>query len=180
MKTQPWMSLLCLLPALCAAQVVHKCEEDGKITYTDRTCPATAKAGELPGLIVAAPPSASVRSLARAHDERLARGQAERDRDDAAWLKEHARARDREERVRKAIVEHRVIKGMTAEEVNQSLGTPDQVASSESFGSDKETWTYQLDGKTRTINFKDRQVTTTSAKQAGRGGRGRSSRSRGR
>lgn len=160
--------LLALLPVLATAQTVYKCTEDGKITYTDRPCSPTAKAAELPMAVVAARPSAREQALARQHDQRLAREEGERDRGDAAWLQEYARAQDREARVRKAIVEHRVIKGMTAEEVNQSLGTPDQVASSESFGSDKETWTYTVDGKTRTINFKDRQVTTTSAKQKSR------------
>ena len=165
MKAMALLSVLSLLPALAGAQTVYKCQEGGKITYTDRPCPASATAAELPLLIVAGKPSAREQALARAHDERLARAGSERDREDAVWLKEHARSADREARVHKAIVEHRVIKGMTAEEVNQSLGTPDAVASSESFGSDKETWTYTLDGKTRTINFKDRQVTTTSAKQ---------------
>jgi hypothetical protein len=162
MKTPLWLSALCLLPGLAAAQAVYKCEEHGKLTYTDRPCPAGSTASELPGLIVAARPPASLQALARQHDERLARGLSERDREDAAWLKEHARARDREERVHKAIVEHRVIKGMTAEEVNQSLGEPQAVARSESFGSDKETWTYVIDGQTRTISFKDKQVTTSS------------------
>ena len=172
MKLRAGIGLLVLTPALCAAQTVYKCEESGKITYTDRPCSASARATEMPQLVVAAPPSASQRALAKAHDERLAAGESERDRNDAVWLKEHARARDREERVHKAIVEHRVIKGMTATEVNQSLGEPDQVTSSESFGSDKETWTYVIDGQTRTINFKDKQVTTTSKHQSGaqRGG----------
>ena len=157
---------LCLVPALSGATAtVYKCDDHGKLTYTDRPCDAGAIATELPMLNIAAEPTASERALARRHDERLGQAIGARDRDDAAWLKEHARSADREARVHKAIVEHRVIKGMTAEEVNQSLGTPDQVASSESFGSDKETWTYTVDGKTRTINFKDRQVTTTSARQ---------------
>lgn len=180
MKLRFGFCLLVLTPALCAAQTVYKCDEGGKITYTDRPCSASAKATEMPQLVVAAPPAASQRALAKAHDERLAAGASERDRNDAVWLKEHARARDREERVHKAIVAHKVIKGMTATEVNQALGEPDHVESSESFGSDKETWTYTIDGQTRTINFKDQQVTTSSKRQGGTGSAGsrRSRRSR--
>ena len=166
MKPQGWMLLLFLLPSLAPAQTVYKCQEAGKVTYTDRPCSATATASTLPMLVVTAPPSASQRALAHAHDERLARDEAERDAGDAAWLKEHARASDREERVRKAIIGHKVIKGMTAQEVRQSLGEPDSVGRSESFGSDKETWIYEADGGAkRTVSFKDQQVTTVSARQ---------------
>jgi hypothetical protein len=164
MKSQIWLLLAFLLPAVAEAQV-YKCVENGRVTYTDRPCAASAKASELPFLVVTTGPSATEKRLAHAHDERLAKGEAERDAGDAEWLKEHERSKDRAERVRKAIIEHRVIKGMTAQEVNQSLGTPAEVARSESFGSDKETWTYDLDGAKRTVNFKDRQVTTTSSRQ---------------
>ena len=157
-----------LLSIQAGATPVYKCQEKGKITYTDRPCSATATASTLPMLVVTDPPSATERALARAHDERIARGQAERDRDDEAWLKGHELAKDRAERVRKAIIGHKVIKGMTAAEVRQSLGEPDEVARSESFGSDKETWTYEGDGEKRTVNFKDAQVTTTSARRGTR------------
>lgn len=164
--------LLCLLSAVPAlAQPIYKCEEKGTITYTDQPCSPGARPAELPGVIVAAPPTRSQRDLARAYDERLARERAARDRADAEWLKEHGNRRDREQRVRKAIIEHRVIKGMTMDEVRRALGEPDRVAAGETYGTAKESWTYADGGKTRTVNFKDGQVISTSGRQRGRGRR---------
>jgi hypothetical protein len=154
-----------LLAAIAAgAQPVYKCQESGTITYTDRPCSPEAEPAVLPGLVVTAPPGAAQRNLAQARDARIARETAERDRADAEWLKQHHNRRDREARVRQAIIEHRVIKSMTADEVKLALGEPDQVDRGESYGTDKETWTYLQDGARRTVNFKDGQVTTTSRK----------------
>lgn len=147
---------------------VYKCEENGAITYTDQPCSATAAAHQLPAAIVVAPPSRSELERARTHDSRLARDRAERDRADGEWLTQHAQRRDREARVRKAIVEHRVIKGMTMAEVRQALGEPDDVAGGDSFGSDKATWTYTDAAGTRVVNFKSGEVTTTRGKTAKR------------
>lgn len=87
------LALMLLQPLSAGAKPVYKCEEKGAITYTDRPCSPGAAAAELPGLIVTTPPARSEQDLARAHEERLAREQAERDRDDAQWLKEHAEAK---------------------------------------------------------------------------------------
>jgi hypothetical protein len=143
---------------------VYKCEEKGAITYTDRPCSDAAQPHELPLATMVQRPGASELERARSFDARLARERADRDRADGEWLKQHANRRDRAERVRKAILEHRVIKSMTRDEVRQALGEPDQVDSGDSYGTAKETWTYQLDGERRTVNFKDGEVTTTSRK----------------
>jgi len=143
---------------------VYKCEENGAITYTDRPCSDTAQAHALPAPIVVAPPSRSELERARAHDSRLARDRAERDRADGEWLTQHANRRDREARVRKAILEHRVIKSMTMDEVRQALGEPDRIDGGDSYGTAKETWTYLADGQRRTVNFKNGEVTTTTRK----------------
>lgn len=154
-----------LLAAIAAgAQPVYKCQESGTITYTDRPCSAEAQAAALPDLVVTAPPSTVERDLARTRDARIARETAERDRVDAEWLKQHRNRRDREARVRQAIIEHRVIRSMTTDEVKLALGEPDQVDRGDSYGTEKETWTYLEDGARRTVNFKDGQVTTTSRK----------------
>ena len=151
-----------MLIVAAGAEPVYKCEEKGVITYTDQPCAAGARQQALPPLVVVQPPGRLERDRARDHDARLARDRAERDRADAEWLQRHHERRDREARVRKAILEHRVIKSMTQDEVKQALGEPDQVAGGDSFGSAKETWTY-LDGDgRRTVNFKDGEVTTTS------------------
>jgi len=91
------LSLL-LQPLSAGAKPVYKCEEGGTITFTDQPCAPGARAAELPDLIITAPPPRSQQDLARAYEERLARERAERDRDDAQWLKEHAEGQERAER----------------------------------------------------------------------------------
>lgn len=160
---------LLLLSVTAGAKPVYKCEEKGKITYTDQPCSPDAQAATLPGLIVAQPPAAAQREQARAWDQRIARERAERDRADAEWLKRHADRKDREQRVRKAILAHKVIKSMTFDEVRQALGEPDRVETGDSYGTDKATWTYLAGGQRRTVNFKNGEVISTTR----RGGRGR-------
>ncbi|MGH8441551.1 MAG: DUF4124 domain-containing protein [Nevskiaceae bacterium] len=153
-----------LLSGPAGAKPVYKCQEKGVITYTDRPCAPDAAAAELPDLIVTTPPARSQQDLARAHDARLQRARAEREHDDAEWLKQHANREDREARVRRAILEHRVIHGMTFDEVKQALGEPQEVQGGDSFGTAKTTWVYAGGGRRRTVNFKDGQVTTTTGK----------------
>lgn len=148
------------------AMPVYKCEEKGVITYTDRPCSADAAALELRAPIVTASPTAGERSQAQAWDRRNADAIAERDRDDAQWLKQHAQRRDRGARVDKAIVEHRVIKGMTGAEVRSALGEPQQVSGGDSFGTAKESWTYRDGAGSRTVNFKDGEVISTTGRIA--------------
>jgi hypothetical protein len=151
-----------------AAPTVYKCEEGGTITYTDRPCSPSAAPHELPMAIVAQPPSATERALAREHDARIARDLEARDRADDQWLGHHAERQNRAEKVRKAIIARRVIRGMTVDEVRQALGDPEQVSGGESFGTDKQTWTYKLGGETRVVNFKDGEVLSTSTRRASR------------
>jgi hypothetical protein len=151
-----------LLSAPAGARPVYKCQERGVTTYTDQPCPGDAAPADLPPLVVTAPPGRDTLDAARRHDQRQAAERAERDRADGEWLKRHRDRRDREARVRKAIVEHRVIRGMTRDEVRQALGEPERIDSGDSYGTDKETWTYVLDGERRTVNFKDGEVTTTA------------------
>ena len=160
------LSAMLLLSYPAGARPVYKCEEGGKIVYTDQPCSPDARAATMPGLIVTAPPSASQRDLAHAWDERIARERAERDRGDAEWLKRHGERKDRDARVRRAMIEHKVVKGMTFDEVRQALGEPDRIASGDSYGTGKDSWTYERLG--RTVNFKDGAVTSTSARKAKR------------
>jgi len=153
-----------LLSVSAGAKPVYKCEEGGQITFTDQPCAPGAQAAELPGLIVTTPPTRAEQDLARAHQQRLERARSERDRDDAQWLKEHGNRKDREARVRKAMLEHRVIKGMTFDEVKRALGEPDEVQGGDSYGTAKTAWVYAGDGRRRTVNFKDGEVTSTTAR----------------
>jgi hypothetical protein len=154
-----------LLSAAVSATPVYKCEEGGAITYTDRPCSPAATAHELPGLVVTVPPTGPERELAARHDARAAREGSERERADAEWLKRHAEQRDREDKVREAILAKRVIKGMTADEVRRALGDPEQVSGGESFGTDKESWTFRVGSETRVVNFKNGEVLTTSTRR---------------
>lgn len=147
------------------AGAVYRCEQDGHLTYTDQPCAGGANATLLPGPVVTAPPTATERELARQHDTRLARDRAARDRADAKWLKDQKGLKDRAAAVRKAIIEHRVIRGMTADEVKSALGPPDRVQRSESHGSRKETWIYEGDGASRRVNFKNGEVSTASRRE---------------
>jgi hypothetical protein len=147
------------------AKPVYKCEENGKITYTDQPCSPGARAAELPAVIVTAPPTPAERDLARAHDARTAGLRAARDRDDAEFLKQHANRKDREARVREAILAHKVIKGMTFAEVKQSLGEPQDVQGGDSYGTSKTTWLYADGRGNRRVNFKDGLVTSTSSRR---------------
>ena len=164
MKPLMVFALLLLLSGSAGARPVFKCEEKGKITYTDQPCTPDARATELPGLIVATPPTRSQQELAREHDARMQRARSERERDDAEWLKQHRNRKDREARVRKAIIEHRVIKSMTMDEVKRALGEPDHIDTGDSYGTAKETWVYLDGGQRRTVNFKNGEVTTTMRK----------------
>ena len=96
MKTA--MAVVLLWSVSAGAKPVYKCEEGGQITFTDQPCAPGAQAAELPGLVVTEPPTRPEQDLARAAQERLAREQAERDRDDAQWLKEHAARKQQAER----------------------------------------------------------------------------------
>jgi hypothetical protein len=83
-------------PMSAGAKPVYKCEEGGKITFTDQPCAPGASPVALPQPIITAPPTRSEPELAREHEARLARERAERDRDDARWLQEHAERQERE------------------------------------------------------------------------------------
>jgi hypothetical protein len=153
------------LALAAGAEPVYKCEKDGKFVYTDQPCAPDAQPHALPSAIVVKPSGKSERELAKQHDARIRRDRAQRDKSDAAWVKEHESRKDREARVREAIIEHRAIKGMSADEVRQALGEPDKVSRSESYGSDKETWTYREDGATRSVNFKNGEVSSIGARK---------------
>ena len=88
----------CIVSVSAGAKPVYKCEEGGTIHFTDQPCAPGARAAELPDLIVTVPPTRSQQDLARAHDARLAREHAERDREAAEWLKEEEQRKAQEAR----------------------------------------------------------------------------------
>ncbi len=101
MKPLLVFGLSAMLPMLIAgpagAKPVYKCEEGGKVTFTDQPCAPGASPAALPEPVITAPLTQAEQDLARANEARLARERAERDREDAQWLKQHAE-KDRAER----------------------------------------------------------------------------------
>ncbi len=157
--------LLAVVALPLLADPVYKCEQDGKITYTDRPCASDAQPHALPPAIVIERPAQSEQELARQHDARIQRETASRDQADAEWVRNHEAKKDHEQRVRDAIIQRQVIKGMSADEVRRSLGEPERISRSESHGSPKETWTYAGNGESRTVNFKNGEVSSVSRRQ---------------
>ncbi len=160
--------VMALLAMPASADSVYKCEKDGKIVYTDQPCSRQAQPHELPDAIVITPPAQSERELARQHDARIARVRSARNQADAKWLKDHEAKKDYEQRVRTAIIEHEIIKGMSADDVRRAAGEPDKVTRSESHGSPKESWTYTSGGETRTVNFKNGEVSSITKRRKGK------------
>ena len=72
-------------------------------------------------------------------------------------MKQHATSQQRETKVRAAIIDHRVIKGMTGDEVRRVLGEADEKSVSGS-------WLYHRDGKAITVNFDNDGVSAVSSK----------------
>lgn len=141
-----------LLPSLPAAAEVYRCQRDGQTVFTDQPCGGEPL--ELSAPTIIAPEDDG---LARAHDERVRHGRERRQAADAEWLEQHAERRAREERIRSARLARVAVEGMTAADVRQALGAPDQVTA----GDGGERWTYRLEGGSRqVVSFRDGQVSS--------------------
>lgn len=147
-------ALLFLLLSATAQAEVYKCVAAGKTTYADRPCDAAAQPAALPPLnTIERKPGDD---LARRHDERLSRDKQARDEADAVFVKERATRIARDKMVRKAIIDHRVIKGMTPSEVESALGAADEKLPDGG-------WRYRREGQRVSIGFKDGEVYSVSA-----------------
>lgn len=154
---RPRLALLGMLLSLPADAAVYRCVVEGRPVYTDQPCGAQAAPYKLPG--IHSLPAGEEADLSRDHDERLDRERASHKKEDAAWLKEHESAKAEEERMRAAIAEHKVLKGMSSDQVRRALGGPDEVER----GAGTEQWTYGS-GKTRkVISFENDRVKTAPA-----------------
>lgn len=142
-----------LMFATVSHAAVYKCLLQGRLTYTDRPCDAAAQPATLPP-VTAIQKSASD-DLGKSHDERLSRERKSRDQADAAFLKSHAERSAREKAVRAAIIDHRVIEGMTGSEVDSALGSPDEVLPDG-------TRRYRRDGQRISIRFRQGAVSGIS------------------
>lgn len=151
------MLLLAVLPASAA---VYRCEHEGKITYTDKPCASGAAPAQLPA-VTSLPPDTNARALAKQYDADTARQNKSQASADTAWLKAHRQDRVQEDAIRKALIEDRVVKGMTREQVQRVLNLPTHI---DDQGGPKERWLYQNGRERRTIAFKNGLVSSDSAR----------------
>jgi len=142
------------------AATVYRCDSGGHPTFTDRPCDA----GEQTEVVasnpnVTAPPSESEKDLARQHDERLKRERMERDKADAEWARQHDAQKAKEDRVRSGVVEGKIVRGMTPQQVEEVLGKPGEVSHGVKNGADQDHWTYRDGDVMQTVTFTGGQVT---------------------
>lgn len=149
----PYALLILLLLAGPAHAEVYKCVAAGKTTYSDRPCDAAARPATLPPLNTIQRKTGD--DLAKSYDERLSRDKAARDEADAEFVKNHAKKVAREKAVRAAIIDHRVVEGMTPSEVDSALGFAEETRPD---GSRR----YHRDGQRITVRFKNGTVHSTS------------------
>lgn len=120
-----WTAMLWSLVVLPVEAAVYRCEIDSKLVFTDQPCAAGAAAHQMP--LITTVPAAGDADLAKEHDARIERGRVARDKEDAAWLKEHEESKAQEARMDAAIAEKKALKDMTPDQVRRALGSPDEV-----------------------------------------------------
>lgn len=146
--------ILILLFATTARAEVYKCMVAGKAVYTDRPCNAAAAPAKLPPINTEQPHASD--DLVKNHDERQSRALKARDESNAAFLKAQGDKAAREKSVRAAIIDHRVVKGMTATEVESALGRADEKRPDGS-------WLFLREGLQTTVRFEDGRVSGLSS-----------------
>lgn len=149
-----WLTVL-LVPVAATAEV-YRCEQDGRVTYTDRPCAADARPADLPPLNVTAPGKSA--DLAGEYDRRLKDGKSRRDAADAKFVKQQGEKQVRDRQIRQAIIDRRAVRGMTAGELDSALGAPDQ----RSGENGNERWTYDENDHRLTVTLREGRVTSVS------------------
>lgn len=152
-----WLTAL-LVPFVAAAEV-YRCEQEGRVTYTDRPCAADARPADLPPLNVTAPGKSA--DLSGEHDRRVQDGKRRRDEADASFVKEQVEKQARDKEIRQAIIDRRAVRGMTGSELDSALGAPDQ----RSGENGNERWTYDENDHRLTVTLRDGRVTGISRKE---------------
>lgn len=145
-------------PVWVAEAAVYRCMVDGKPTYTDQPCGAGARPHAMPGISTV--PSVGESDLAKDFDARRERESEAKEKDDKAWLEDHAERKETEARMNAAIAERKVLKDMSPDQVRRALGSPDEV---ERKGSSEE-WIYGTGKQRRTVQFEGGKVVRSSAK----------------
>lgn len=152
-------ALILLLLSATAQAEVYKCVTAGKTSYADRPCDAAAQPATLPPLnTIERKPGDD---LAKRYDERLSRDKSARDIADAEFVKQRAAQVQREKIMRKAIIDHEVIQGMTPSEVESALGTADEKLPDGR-------WRYRRNGQRVSIGFNEGEVSSVSTTRESR------------
>jgi hypothetical protein len=153
------MAAAALLPTVVFAQI-YRCDRDGAPLYTDHPCAPGAAPAQLPMLNSGGAADAGQNGLAQRFDAEAAQATAARDKADAAWLKHYRRGQARQASIRRGLMEGRVVKGMTRDQVRSLLNAPDRVQGEDQ---PRERWTYAEPGRRRrTVTFKDGLVVADS------------------
>lgn len=137
-----------------AEAAVYRCEQDGRLVYTDTPCAAGAEA-----LPERQPPTIAAdreADLAGAYEERRERERDLRSTADAQWLRSHEDRKAEAERVRRGLVEGRVVPGMSAADVRHVRGAPDAVESAAGAGGER--WVYRQGRKREVVLFENGRV----------------------
>ncbi|MBX6420108.1 MAG: DUF4124 domain-containing protein [Nevskia sp.] len=146
--------------AASARAEIYRCEQNGQLTYTDRPCAHGAAPAQLPPInTVPAQPAPDASALARQYDRDTARETAARKKARAQAAEAYAVKKAQQEAVRQALIEGRVVKGMTPDQVRTVLNEPTRI---ENPGSARERWIYVNGRSRRTISFRDGVVAADS------------------
>lgn len=159
------------LIAAPAGAAVYRCERPGGVVYTDTPCTAGSTALDLraPVAIDGGPAA----DLAGAHDARRKRELDARDRGTQVFLEQHAQRKADEQRRRQALVEGRVVRGMSMADVRQVWGEPDRVDRDVGVSGERERWSWQGARERRSVTFESGRVASDSSRSAAAGRRAR-------
>ena len=155
------LTLSGLIACFGARAEVYRCQQDGRTVYTDHPCAANAEPAELPPVTTVAP-AAHAKGLADQFDRETRKEAAATRRARAETAAQYEQQHARDQAIRKALVEHRVIKGMTPGDVRRVLHAPTRI---ENEGGVTERWIYDDGGQRRTVVFKDGLVAGDSTRK---------------
>lgn len=144
-----WPLLFLVCAAGAARAEVYRCTANGKTVYTDVPCQPGAVPAELPPLTpIDRQPT---RTPLTEQFDANAKREAETKRAAAAeWSKNYATKKAHDDAVRRAVIEHRAVRGMTPAEVRNALGEPSRI---DGAGTPAERWIYQNGRERRTLGF---------------------------
>ncbi|MDY6956964.1 MAG: hypothetical protein SVO96_08850 [Pseudomonadota bacterium] len=148
--------VLCGATGLAEAEV-YRCEQHGRIVYTDRSCAGGRIERPNPhpsGRLNPAAQQAQANRIRRWERE-SAIAEATQRQADRQWLENHAR----EKRIEDAYQRREIVAGMTTAQIRQLLGTPDRIGKSASAQGREERWHYpdRGDGR-RIVRFREGRV----------------------